>query len=311
MSLTTHNQKSCSLLALEKKETQAAFYTAYFEPKTQTAAIKLIYGVKSTSNTNFNPITDARGNLLENKFVVNLTPNKQRNAVFKSTVAPIIDYIKTRDSEEHSSVKSNSEYYRALERIIDSDWFRGFFSSNILLEDWDHFTSRYHVYRFNLKKTTTKNRSKLSVTSSVGLFTNLMSDIAACSWELTKLLRKHNWEIPTVKQIIEADSFDSIIDKNREKLPNELVDMYFDSLTFSDDKDPNIFSTHNDIRSLHREFPFLPKKISDQMKKGSMFIPTTVSARMRSSGRVPITVMEKLPEVVSNVEKHSKQNNLF
>jgi hypothetical protein len=304
VSLTTQNQKPCSLLDLEKKETQAALYIAFFEPKTQTAAIKLIYGVKSTSNINYNPITEARGKLLENEFIVNLTPQRLRNSVFRSTITPIINCVKIRDSERHSSIKSNSEYYIALGRIIDSDWFRGFYSSNFLRADWERITPRfYHVYFYNLSKTIKNNRSKLSVTSSVDLYTNLMSDIAACSWELTKLLRKHEYEIPTIKQIVEAHSFDSIIDQYSDNMPVELIDLFFDSLTFSDDQNPEVFFAHYNKRLTSGEFPFLPKKISDHMKKASMFIPYTVSSRMRSSGRVPITVMEKLPYVVSHIEK--------
>jgi hypothetical protein len=310
-SLTTQNLKSCSLFDLEKNERQAAFYTAYFEPKTQVEAIKLIYGVDDTSNTNYNPITAARGKLLENKFIVNFTPNALGNPVYRSTVTPIINNIKMVEAKRRSRIEIRSDYISALERIIDSDWFRGFYSQDFLKSNWNPHTEQfYHVYRHHISKISSKTkilpdktRVKIGVPDPVALFTDLMSDIAACSWELTRLLKNHGFEIPTIKEIIDAESFDFIIDQRNKNIPVDLIDLYFNSLTFLGNQDHEISSPNFTKRHKSGEYPFLPKKISDHMKKGLMFIPTDVSARMRYSGRVPITIMEELPYVVSSIEK--------
>lgn len=323
MSLTTQNPKTCSLDSLRKSISQATFYTAFYYPKTQSEAIKLVYRIpnskvsifgedhervhKSTSNINFNPITKARKKLTNDGFLIRMD-EKFRNSILKASSIPITNYIKNKLKLRKSRRHPNpSQDYEALSIILDSMWFRSFFSNDFLLnppthipikhpdfliDEDDDYTppSIYHPYGYISKKRMSQNiihYTKIEVYDVVNLFSFLIEDIGAYCWGIIPVLKKIDDFSPISSQeVIQSGDFDSIILKKQEILP---IDTILDFYSYCVEE--------NDTLDWYA--PVNPRRFIDKIKIQSALIPFEVSEIMIRAGRIPMTLIQEIKNLQS------------
>jgi hypothetical protein len=315
MSLTTASLKSCSLETIQKSIIEATLYTLFFNPKTQSEAIKLMYGIgkstftifgedhervhKSTSNININPITNARHKLLEKGFLIKMDDNL-RNSIFKASSEPITNYIKNKLKLRKSRITPDpSKDYVALSIILDSEWFRSFFSNDFLLNPITHTTRYYfndfdedewipqvyHPYGYIIKKRMTENKmnySKLEVYDVTNLFSYLIEDIGAYSWGIVPVLKKiNNFSPISSQEIIQVGNFDNIIRKYEDTLPDDTISDFYSYCYEGND-------------SLEWEAPTNPRRLIEKIIIPSSLIPQNISEIMVRAGRNPLTLMGEI-----------------
>lgn len=325
MSLTTQNPKVCSLESIRKSFTEATLFTAFYYPKTQSEAVKLVYGIhdskvkifgedhgrvhNSTSNININPISNARQKLINNGFLIK-TDEKLRNSIFKASSKPITNYIKNKLKLRKSRRNPNtSQDYEALSIILDSMWFRSFFSNDFLLNPPTHLPIRrpnfliiedddysppsvYHPYGYISKKQESQNLiyySKFEVFDVVNLFSYLIEDIGAYCWGIIPVLNKIDGYSPVSSQeIIQSGDFDSIILKKQEILPIETI-LDFYSYCFEE----------NDSQDWYA--PVNPRRFIEKITIQSALVPLAVSEIMMRAGRIPLTLMQEIKNLQSTI----------
>ncbi len=325
MLLTTNPLKQCSLDDINESITEATLFTAFYYPKAQSDAVKLIYGVdkstrnifgedherahKSTSNINIAPVINARKKLINKGFLKKMDDNL-RGSIFKSSSIPITNYIENKlDSRKSRKIPSPSEDYTALSIILDSNWFRSFFSNDFLLNPPTHQPIRhpdwiiddenneippqvYHPYGYFTKKRMMENMihyPKIEVYNVVNLYSYLIEDIGAYSWGILPVLKKSNHFIPvTSKEIIKNGNFDNIIQKYRDDLPNDTIEEFYSYCV-------------EDNNSLDWCAPVNPSRFIEKITIQSTLIPQSVSEIMMRAGRIPLTLMQELQNLQSQI----------
>ena len=307
MSLTTNSQKTCSLDSINKSNTEATLYTAFYYPKTQSEAIKLIYGIekstisifgedherahKSTSNINTSPITNARKKLLNKNFIKKMDDNL-KNSIFKASPIPITNYIKNKIKLRKSRrTPDPAEDYTALTIILDSKWFRSFFSNEFLLnppthtavsDDIDETCSVYHPFGYFTRTRRIDNRIhylKFEVYDVVNLFSYLIEDIGAYSWGIVPFLKQlHGFDPITSHEIIQIGNFDKVIENYQNSLPIEAIREYY-SYCIEEDNSPEWAALYN------------PRRFIEKITIQSALIPSKISEDMTRAGRIPYTLL--------------------
>ena len=323
MSLTTQNPRICSLESIRKSVTEATLFTAFYYPKTQSEAIKLVYGIpdstvsifgedhervhKSTSNINITPITNARQKLMKDGFIIKMD-EKLRSSDFKASPIPITNYIKNHHKLRKSRRNPNpSQDYEALSIILDSMWFRSFFSNDFLLNPPTHIPIRhpdflivedddytppsvYHPYGYITKKRMSQSiihHSKIEVYDVVNLFSYLIEDLGAYSWGIIPVLNKIDGYSPISSQeVIQSGDFDSIIMKKQDTLP---IDTILDFYSYCNEEN----------NSLDWYAPVNPRRFIEKITIQSTLIPLAVSEIMMRAGRIPLTLIQEIKNLHS------------
>lgn len=108
-------------------------YLVFMKERTQKEALELIYN-EDYGNININPFKDAREELMSKGYLE--SDGKLRNAKFKSTPEPVIEATKENRGRAFPDELSDAEV-SSLYKIIDSNWFRSFFSDEILDNYYD------------------------------------------------------------------------------------------------------------------------------------------------------------------------------
>lgn len=98
-------------------------YLLFMEEKTQKEAAEFMYQ-KNYSNINTSTIKNARQALMNSNLLE--SDGALRNANFKSQTDVIADKI--RDSIQNSGIEFDDKDYEGLLMLLDSRWFRSFFS---------------------------------------------------------------------------------------------------------------------------------------------------------------------------------------
>lgn len=321
MSLTTKISQSCPLDYINDSYIEATLYTAFYYPKTQADAVKLIYGIdnskisifgadherahKSTSNININPITKARKKLLANGFLVKMD-NNLRNSNFKATSEPITNFIKSKLKLRKSRISPNpSQDYDALSIILDSKWFRDFFSNDFLLnppthshlnlpgedDEIDETSHVYHPFCYISKEIMEENMmkyQKLRVYNVTNLFTYLIEDIGAYCWGIVPVLKTlHSFTPITSQEIIQVGDFDNIVNKYRDTLPTDVIMDFYSYCS-------------EERKTLEWCPPSNPSRFIQKITIQSALIPLNVSEIMVRAGRSPLTLMSE----IRNLQKY-------
>ena len=325
MSLTTTSTQSCILDSINGSHNgshiEATLYTAFYYPKTQADAVKLIYGIddsrisifgadherahKSTSNININPITKARKKLLAEGFLIKMD-NNLRNSNFKATSEPITNFIKNKLKLRKSRRSPNpSQDFDALSIILDSKWFRSFFSNDFLLKppthSHIHFPDEgderdwrpqvYHPFEYISKEIMEENMMKypkLTVYDVTNLFTYLIEDIGAYCWGIVPVLKTlHSFTPINSQEIIQVGNFDNIINKYRDTLPTEAIRDFYSYCS-------------EEGNTLEWDAPTNPSRFIQKITVQSALIPLNISEIMVRSGRSPLTLMIE----IQNLQKH-------
>jgi hypothetical protein len=299
MSLTTQNLETCSLHALQKSHTDATVYTAFFEPKSQSDAVKMIHGKKSTSNINIKPISQSREKLTTLGFIENIESNKLRGPKHKSSTKPIINSIKKRIDVRRSKHQFSDQYFPVLEKILDSNWFRSFYSMDFMRTISRTNAEFYHVYLYR----TITDKNKLEVNDPVNLFTFLIEDIGAYSFFLTTFLKQNSVSTHTIEKIFNEDNFDQAIENLSHEMPQKIIDLYF-SYCVLEKKYQDQFR--------NRRYPIynvvgIPQKVIERIKIGAPFIPHEIAEDMMFAGRIPGTLISSLPQMVKQLEEENPE----
>ena len=262
-------------------------FVSCLEPKTTQELVKFIYGVESAADVNSTPVIKARACLYHAHYLVP-EGDLLRNTKFRASSKPIREYIEsviTRDS----SLTFDSEVFDALEKVLDSAWFRGFLSPDILLNP-----PRYVVYN----NVHVNEKGKLIVSDAIGLVTMILADIGVFA-DAFHALSEPEGGFPSLelKDILSASRFDDCIQQHQNTLPTSLLKKFVDELC----------RYRTDERGLPSESgkTLVPEQMLDHMSwVPGMLPPDLCELMIRSSGRPPITLRTTLRcVVIPNITK--------
>ena len=201
MSETTYSTEECSLDALENDRIRSNAYVAFFTQKTQADANRFIYGIQGNglSPSNPGPLIDARMELSEKGYIHRMNEGL-RNVPFRSSVDPIINSIRTDIERSGSYFDLDSESGRAsmdaLAKVLDSEWFRQFFSYHAIHNPYPgknmgEFYSGYAGLRLTPYEFADKTYNAVEVWYIKKLFLELIAEIGTYSYYLNSFFEKN------------------------------------------------------------------------------------------------------------------------
>jgi len=131
-------------------------------------------------------IIDTMKELMDWGYLVS-TDNRFRNSIMKSSIDPIINLLVATESEGIS----NPEIREAARLVLDSDWFRNFFSYSFLQDPITYRDATiYEPYR-NLSKENPSG-SQLEIKNLKNRLFQLMNEIGYYSHNIRLLLKKND-----------------------------------------------------------------------------------------------------------------------
>ncbi|MCL4364921.1 hypothetical protein M1590_01185 [Candidatus Marsarchaeota archaeon] len=191
-------------------ESNSVVYLSFFNPSSQAAVARFVYGQKDLRKVNQKPIIDARKDLMALGYIKRYEKdegayNPKLNPLLISTPKPLIHYIRNvLNSKSPSSKSKDKEAYAlskdeelVLSMIIDSKWFRSFVSE----------------IRLNNRRDTSQKGQELLITNAMGFLADILDDIASLTWVLSnspKIAKK----MPSIEDLRKEDSFDSFAEKH-------------------------------------------------------------------------------------------------
>ncbi|MEI6294036.1 MAG: hypothetical protein WCP36_10150 [Methanomicrobiales archaeon] len=252
MSETTYSTEECSLDALENDRIRSNAYVAFFTQKTQADANRFIYGVQGggLSPSNPGPLIDARMELSEKGYIHRMNEGL-RNVPFRSSVGPIINSI-------HSDIKRSGSYFdldsekgkvsiRALTKVLDSEWFRQFFSYHAIHNPYPgknkgEFYSGYAGLRLTPYEFADKSYNAVEVWYIKKLFLELIAEIGTYSYYLNSFIEKNadvlegfGYRPISPEEIVAARSFDDLCASEMNRFCRCWVDDFYKNVN-ADDK---------------------------------------------------------------------------
>lgn len=201
MSETTYFTEECSLAALENDRIRSNAYVAFFTQKTQADANRFIYGIQGNglSPPNPGPLIDARMELSEKGYIHRMNEGL-RNVPFRSSVDPIINSIRSDIEQSGSYFDLDSESGRAsmdaLTKVLDSEWFRQFFSYHAIHNPYPgkqkgEYYSGYAGLRLTPYEFADKTYNAVDVWYIKKLFLELIVEIGTYSYYLSSFFEKN------------------------------------------------------------------------------------------------------------------------
>ena len=225
MSETTYSTEECSLDALENDRIRSNAYVAFFTQKTQADANRFIYGIQGNglSPSNPGPLIDARMELSEKGYIHRMNEGL-RNVPFRSSVDPIINSIRSDIERSGSYFDLDSESGRAsmeaLAKVLDSEWFRQFFSYHAIHnpcpgKNKGEFYSGYAGLRLTPYEFADKTYNAVEVWYIKKLFLELIAEIGTYSYYLNSFFEKNadvlesfGYRSVRPEELVAARSFD-------------------------------------------------------------------------------------------------------
>lgn len=227
----------CCLEFLDTDWKLATVYTAFLFPKSQQDAIRLIYkagkGIGGRAPVIKHPVNwiiDAREELMNRGYLVR-TDNKLKNSVIKADIEPIIESLIAAGADKGLA----PEIIEGTRRVLDSDWFRTFFSYGFLCNPVTYRNkSIYEPYQEITKQNPSGNR--LEIINLKNRLFQLLYEIGYYShnirWLMGYIQRdKREWisdsDEPLLKDLLEAQNFEELIETNRGVIPPHFVDIFY------------------------------------------------------------------------------------
>ena len=225
MSETTYSPEECSLDTLENDRIRSNAYVAFFTHKTQADANRFIYGIQGNglSPSNPGPLIDARMELSEKGYIHRMNEGL-RNVPFRSSVDPIINSIRSDIERSGSYFDLDSESGRAsmdaLAKVLDSEWFRQFFSYHAIHNPFPgknkgEFYSGYAGLRLTPYEFADKTSHAVEVWYIRKLFLELVAEIGTYSYYLNSFFEKNadvlesfGYRSVRPEELVAARSFD-------------------------------------------------------------------------------------------------------
>jgi hypothetical protein len=233
------NEK-CNLDIFEKDTRAATVYIAFFDPKIQQDAIELIYHNRNPGK-NIQWIIEKRKFLEENGYLIREN-NNLRGAVFRANVDPIINTILEEIERRGSFIEKNNlttiESIKTLKIILDSFWFRNFYSKKVLKNPFSYKNNEL-ISTYQYLNNYTKGEP-LEIINIKHLLLNLINEVGHCSYTFNKLIALYPDLFPTneffhpdINELNSIGNFEEYITKKIYFLDTDFI-KYFYSVLNSD-----------------------------------------------------------------------------
>jgi len=118
-----------------------------------------------------------------------------------------LEYVRT-VTHRDSSREFDETVFAALEKVIDSQWFRGFFSHKFLRDP-----PRYAIYNnIHFESKVSDSKGKLSISDVMRFATGILADIGAFGIALKQLDESGDaFYTLDVQTVVSAPQFDDLI----------------------------------------------------------------------------------------------------
>ena len=289
MSKPAKTDKQNTLDLLDKDWKMATVYTAFLFPKSQQDAIRLIYkagkgtgGRAPIINHPVNWIITAREELMDRGYLVS-TDNKLRNSVIKADIEPIIQSLIAAGVVGGST----PEVIEGVRLVLDSTWFRTFFSYDNLYHPITYRNhTDYEPYRDITKIIPSRDRSdreplereRLEITNLKNRLFQLLYEIGYYShnirWMMGYVNRDNSVSIagnkdPILEDLLTSRNFDTMMETYRGVVPPRFIDIYYSCIA------------NTRMGNMDEQFPERLIKYLLNSHAG-LFIPIPVSILLRS-----------------------------
>lgn len=258
---------------LTKPTTESLVYFVFLNPQKQSDGIRIIYG-KEPREVNQKPIIEARRRLEQLDYVeIMINKENLRDVIIKSKPKPFIEYTNFRLSEMSKTTKKRDivfltrEEEKVMEKILDSSWFRNFFSIEILKKL--QYPYSFYVFREN---------GKLVVADVLRMIADIWDTITTMN-EVFSLVPFVREKMPKIEDISNVD-FDRFATEWVEKnFDSKIRKFVIDCIIISSDYLSPAGS--HELLELSKNFYFL-------------CIPTQLATKTSSIGRVELTIFKAL-----------------
>jgi len=281
MRSATPATKSCMIKDLTTSSMAATVYISCQEPKTTTELVQFIYNPDSVAQINSTPVSKARASL-ENAHYLVRQGVMLRNTRFRATPRPILEYVRTVIARD-SQLKFDDPVFAALEKVIDSKWFRGFFSESFL-----RTPPRYTVYN----NVHLESNGKLGISDAMRLATGILADIGAFGIALKPPdVSGDAFHTLDVQTIVSTPKFDDLLEQYQNAISIDLVYQLFDEICrYRTDEQGLPSDTGNTL---------VPEEMLHHMSWIPGLLPAELCNLMiRSTDRRPLTLLTTLQSVI-------------
>lgn len=229
--------ENCNLENLDHDVRAATVYIAFFAPKIQQDAIELIFH-KRNPGRNIQWVINKRKELERDGYLTKCD-TKLRGAVFKSNIDPVIHTLRKEIERSGSFLNTDDDFtkesFAALNLILDSTWFRNFYSRKILKNPFYYSNKKIHsTYQF---LTGYIAGDVLKVVNVKHLLLNLISEIGHYSYTYHKLMSLYpnsKFEdqdfYPDIQELLQVESFDEYIQNKTRVIPIQVINLFYHDL---------------------------------------------------------------------------------
>lgn len=183
-----------------------SIYGLFIFPRTTTEIQKFIYGVSKSSDANITPLAKRRGEMEKLGFIERVDYAKLRNVKFKSNFEPFIYYLKE-EVLSNSSLNLTEDTANGILKILDSEWFREYYSNKFILSQLD-----FECYRNFIsisKRGMNFKFDSFKIFDQIGC---MLCVIGTISHSLSELYHSLGYDNPvTLENILKADNFNELI----------------------------------------------------------------------------------------------------
>jgi len=303
MESTTPKTKACRINDLTTSSMAATVYISCLEPKSTTELVNFIYKPVSVADINSNPVSKARASLERAGYLVRCDV-QLRNTRFRATHRPIMDYVHA-VIDRDSSLKFDDQVYAALEKVIDSQWFRGFFSEKFLRTPPRYVVyNNVHIESKENDNTNTDKKGKLVISDAMRLATGILADIGAFGIALKQLdASSKPFHMLDVQTMVAEPQFNDLIHQYQNARTVEIAQKLFDE----------IGSYRTDKRGLPSDTgtTLVPEELMKQISWMPGILPADLCNLMiRSTDRPPLSLWTSLDKVIipNILSKKNKPN---
>jgi hypothetical protein len=269
----------------------ATVYISCLEPKSTKELVEFIYKPDLVADINSTPVSKARASLERAGYLVRCDV-QLRNTRFRATPRPILAYVHSVINRD-SSLKFDDPVFAALEKVINSQWFHGFFSEKILRNPPRYVVyNNVHIESKESDNSTIKEKGKLVISDAMRLATGILADIGAFGIALKQLDESSKtFHMLDVQTIVAEPQFDDLIHQYQNASAVELAEKLFDEIS----------SYRTDTRGLPSDTgtTLVPEELMQQISWIPGILPADLCNLMiRSTDRPPLTLLTTLESVI-------------
>ena len=295
MESITPKTKACRINDLTTSSMAATVYISCLEPKSTKELVEFIYKPVSVSDINSTPVSKARASLERAGYLIRYDV-QLRNTRFRATHRPIMDYVH-QVIDRDSSLNFDDSVYAALEKVIDSQWFRGFLSEKFLRSPPRYVVyNNVHIESKEGNNPNTKEKGKLVISDAMRLATGILADIGAFGIALKELdASSKTFHMLDVQTMVAEPRFDDLINQHQTKKTEDLANQMFNEIIrYRMDTRGKPSATGTTL---------VPEELMQQISWIPGILPADLCELMiRSTDRPPLTLLRTLESfIVPNI----------